>query len=90
MRLDLYHQLNELTQQMVPLAKREAVDALSTLQAQRVALIEQIDALSPTAESATQSAAIERLIREILAAEREILDYIEPWRDQMRTLLRLK
>lgn len=81
-----YTTLLELSQQMLEQARQQEWESLATTEARRTALLAKLPARMP-ALSPADSAAIATAIRQIQACDREILEYVTPWREQAATLL---
>jgi len=76
----------ELSRQMLEQARQQEWESLAATEAHRASLLAKLparlSALSPADSTAVASA-----IRQIQACDREILEYVTPWREQAATLL---
>jgi hypothetical protein len=81
-----YAALLELSRQMLEQAKRQEWESLPLTQEQRVSLIAGIVAKRP-ALTTSEIAALAPTIRKIQELDREILEYVTPWRDDVAKLL---
>jgi hypothetical protein len=81
-----YATLLELSRQMLELAKRQDWELLTQTEAKRASALAGMPAKqSPLAP--TESAAIAATIRQIQDCDREVLEYVTPWREHAATLL---
>lgn len=83
---DSYSTLLELSRQMLEQARQQEWESLAATEARRASLLAKLPARLP-ALSPTESAAIATAIRQIQDCDREILEYVTPWREQAATLL---
>lgn len=81
-----YTKLVDLSRQMLELAQRQEWESLATAEAQRASLLAGMPATHSGLLPA-ESAAIAAAIREIQACDRDILEYVTPWREHAATLL---
>lgn len=81
-----YSEMVELSRQMLVHAQNQDWELLSQTEAARLRLLDstppQLPSLPPK-----ESEAIANSIQEILAYDREILEYVTPWREQTELLL---
>lgn len=81
-----YAALLEISQHMLELAKRQEWEALTQAQEQRATLIAGISA-GGTALAPMNIATLAPTIRQIQDIDREILEYVTPWREDAAKLL---
>ncbi|MFZ2973786.1 MAG: flagellar protein FliT [Ferribacterium limneticum] len=81
-----YTTLLELSRQMLELAKQQAWEPLTLAQEQRATLIARLSSASPAMTQAEQ-ATIAQTIQEIQGLDREVLEYVTPWREDVAKLL---
>ncbi|MDP2881471.1 MAG: flagellar protein FliT [Azonexus sp.] len=74
--------LLELSRQMLELAKQQEWESLAKAQAQRATLIAGMSPGNPA-----ELAAMAPTFREIQSIDREILEYVTPWREDVAKLL---
>lgn len=81
-----YASLLELSRKMLVLAKRQEWELLAQMESERTSLLTTIPVKqSPLAPA--ESAAIAATIRQIQDCDREVLEYVTPWREHAATLL---
>ncbi|WP_265948201.1 flagellar protein FliT [Dechloromonas sp. A34] len=81
-----YTTLLELSQRMLEQARQQEWESLAATEALRASLLAKLPARLP-ALSPADSTAVATAIRQIQACDREILEYVTPWREQAATLL---
>lgn len=81
-----YQTLLSISQQMLELARQQNWEALAAAESRRSALLATLPQQLPAMPAATGSA-ITRIIHQIQDCDREILDYVTPWREQTANLL---
>jgi hypothetical protein len=81
-----YTTLLELSRQMLEQARQQEWESLAATEARRASLLAKLPARLP-ALSPTENTAVASAIRQIQDCDREILEYVTPWREQAATLL---
>lgn len=81
-----YTQLLELSRQMQLAARAQDWESLSRCEAERGRLIATLPP-RPSYRSTSEAAAIAACLREIQDCDRQVLDYVLPWRQQVGELL---
>lgn len=81
-----YAKLLELSRQMQLAARAQDWERLSRNEAERGRLIATLPA-QPAYRSTSEAAAIGACLREIQDCDRQVLDYVLPWREQVGRLL---
>lgn len=81
-----YATLLELSRQMLELAKRQEWESLTQAEAQRATLLAGIPA-KHSGFAPAEITAIATAIRQIQDCDREVLEYVTPWREHAATLL---
>lgn len=81
-----YTELLLLSEKMLVLAKNQEWEALGKIEAQRAQMLPGLCCQPANLELAAFEE-IADVIRQIQAIDREILDYVTPWREQAATLL---
>ena len=81
-----YFSLLEISRQMLEFAKQQDWEALTQIEAKRASALA---AMSPNlkALSMQESAVVGALIRQIQECDREIFEYVTPWREHTAELL---
>jgi len=81
-----YASLLEISRQMLELAKQQEWEPLTQAQAQRATLIGALSTQQP-APTPAELASVAPAIREIQNLDRQILDLVNPWREDVAKLL---
>ena len=81
-----YTQLLALSRQMLALAKSQEWEALAQIEAQRAELLASLPRLS-AGRGQSVIGEIANTIRQIQEIDREVLDYVMPWREHAAVLL---
>lgn len=81
-----YTTLLELSRQMLELAKQQAWESLALAQEQRATLIARLGSAN-SAMAPAELATVAQTIREIQGLDREVLEYVTPWREDVAKLL---
>lgn len=81
-----YAKLLELSQQMREFAVGQDWEALTRCEAERAGLIAAMPS-RPAVFSASEAKAVANCLRQVQNCDRQILDYVMPWREQVATLL---
>ncbi|NTV69451.1 MAG: flagellar protein FliT [Azonexaceae bacterium] len=81
-----YTTLLELSRQMLEQAKQQAWEPLAMAQEQRATLIARLS-LANQAMTPAEQASVAQIIREIQGLDREVMEYVTPWREDVAKLL---
>lgn len=81
-----YTMLVEISRQMLEFAEHQDWESLAAAESRRSALLTNMPAKLP-ALSPLAKAGIEAAILQIQDCDREILEYVTPWREQVASLL---
>lgn len=82
-----YATLLDLSRQMLELAKQQAWEPLAIAQEQRATLIARLSLANHQAMTPAEQVSVAQTIREIQGLDREVLEYVTPWREDVAKLL---